>query len=58
MLIAISSFKTLSSIFNIEMVKDKTAEEIQQVMNENEYVHSLKIFALWSKSENRKGHIK
>lgn len=46
MLIAISSFKTLSSIFNIEMVKDKTAEEIQQVMNENEYVHSLKIFAL------------
>lgn len=30
------SSKTLSSIFNIEMVKDKTAEEIKQVMNENE----------------------
>lgn len=26
--------QTLSSIFNVEMVKDKTAEEIRQVMNE------------------------
>lgn len=30
-LIAISSFKTLSSVFNVEMVKDKTAEEIKQI---------------------------
>ena len=36
MLIAIYFlFQTLSSIFNIEMVKDKTAEEIKQVMNES-----------------------
>jgi hypothetical protein len=35
-LIAISSFKTLSSVFNVEMVKDKTAEEIKQVIGGNE----------------------
>ena len=38
--------KSLSSIFNTEMVKDKTAEEIKQVMNENELAYFMKICAL------------
>ena len=49
-------FQTLSSIFNIEMVKDKTAEEIKQVMNENELAYFMKMCALWTKSESRKEH--
>lgn len=38
--------QTLSSIFNIEMVKDKTAEEIRQVMNENGLTYFMKTCAL------------
>ena len=38
------------------MVKDKTAEEIKQVMKENELAYFLKIRALWTKSEGGNEH--
>lgn len=38
--------QTLSSIFNIEMVKDKTTEEVRQVMNENGLAYFMKMCAL------------
>lgn len=49
-------FQTLSSIFNIEMVKDKTGDEIKQVMNEDGLTYSKKMGALWTKSGSRKEH--